>query len=179
MDEPTANVDAASAQLIKEAALKARKEWGTTLVVASHDWHWLYEVCDEILYVFKGKIFGTGRETLMFGPWVPLAAGKWGKRLSDRQLLWVPRPPHNDAAAVIDTFVIAENNSPIANNGEVLQGTVSQLSLERKTGQIWATIMVGDLPFAIGLTPQQTQSRTIFPGKAVYIHYRPDKVKWI
>ncbi len=179
MDEPTANVDAASAQLIKEAALKARKEWGTTLVVASHDWHWLYEVCDEILHVFKGKIFGTGRETLMFGPWVPLAAGKWGKRLSDRQLLWVPRPPHNDAAAVIDTFVIAENNFPIANNGEVLQGTVSQLSLERKTGLIWATIMVGDLPFAIGLTPQQTQSRTIFPGKAVYIHYRPDKVKWI
>ena len=179
MDEPTANVDAASAQLIKAAALKARKELGTTLVVASHDWHWLYEVCDDILLVFKGKIFGTGRETLILGPWKHLTAGNWGKQLSDRQLLWVPQPPHIDAAAVIDSFAIEEEDSQPATNEKVLQGVVSRLSLEKKTGQILATIMVGDLAFSIGLTPQQTQARTIFPGKDVFIHYRPDRINWV
>ena len=60
LDEPTTSVDAPSARLIREASLKAREEWGTTLVIASHDWSWLYEVCDEILHLFKGRIFGTG-----------------------------------------------------------------------------------------------------------------------
>ncbi len=54
LDEPTASVDAASAQLIKEASLRARKELGTTLIVASHDWQWLYEICDEILHLLTG-----------------------------------------------------------------------------------------------------------------------------
>ncbi len=179
MDEPTANVDAASAALIREAALKARKELGTTLVVASHDWHWLYDVCDEILHVFKGKIFGTGHETLVFGPWKYLTDGKWGKQLPDRQLLCVPRPPHNDAAAVIDTFSVEEYDSQTPAEVEVLKGIVSRLSLEKKTGQILATIMVADLPFSIGLTPQQTQGRTMFPGKTVFIHYRPDRIQWM
>ena len=69
LDEPTASVDAASAQLIKEAALRARREWGATLVIASHDWQWLYEVCEEVLHLFQGRIFGTGRETIVLGPW--------------------------------------------------------------------------------------------------------------
>ncbi|MEA3232005.1 MAG: ABC transporter ATP-binding protein, partial [Thermodesulfobacteriota bacterium] len=72
LDEPTASVDAASAQLIKEASLRARQELGTTLIVASHDWQWLYEICDETLHLFKGKVFGTGRETIIFGPWQKL-----------------------------------------------------------------------------------------------------------
>ena len=69
LDEPTANVDAASAQLIRKASMRARQKWGTTLVIASHDRQWLYEVCDEVLHLFNGRIFGTGYETIVFGPW--------------------------------------------------------------------------------------------------------------
>ncbi|UCF89751.1 MAG: ABC transporter ATP-binding protein, partial [Desulfobacterales bacterium] len=67
LDEPTASVDAASAQLIKEASLRARQELGTTLIVASHDWQWLYEICDAILHLFNGRIFRRSRETIVFG----------------------------------------------------------------------------------------------------------------
>jgi len=65
LDEPTANVDTSSAELIREAAFKAREEMGTTLVIASHDWQWLYEVCDRVLHLFNGKILGTGRENIL------------------------------------------------------------------------------------------------------------------
>ena len=57
LDEPTAGVDAASAQLIREASLKARRELGTTLIVASHDRQWLYEICDEMLHLLQGTDF--------------------------------------------------------------------------------------------------------------------------
>ena len=179
MDEPTANVDAASAQLIKEAALKARQELGTTLVVASHDWHWLYEVCDETIHIFRGKIFGAGRETLVFGPWKQTAPGEWGKRLADGQQLRVPNPPDSEAAAVIDAFALEDNDAQKRPGEKVLKGTVSRLSLDRKTGQVFATIMAGDLPLTIGLSPQQAQSRTIYPGKTVCIRYRSDRIKWV
>ena len=179
LDEPTASVDAASAQLIKEASLRARQELGTTLIVASHDWQWLYEICDEILHLFKGRIFGTGRETIIFGPWQELGAGKWGKILSDKQQLCVPAPPDLEAAAVIDVLAATEDSSIVAGEDIVLRGMVSRLSLERKTGQLFATILVGDLPFTVRLTPQQNQAHAIFPGQTISIRYRFDQIKWI
>ena len=179
LDEPTASVDAVSAQLIKEASLRARLELGTTLIIASHDWQWLYEICDEIVHLFKGRIFGTGRETIIFGPWQKLATGKWGKLLSDRQQLRVSAPPSQDAAAVIEVLSVSEGRSITAGEGIVLSGIVSRLSLERKTGRIFATILVGDLPFTVRLTSQQNKNHTIFPGKTISISYRLDQIRWI
>ena len=179
LDEPTASVDAASAQLIKEVTLRARQELGTTLIVASHDWQWLYEICDEILHLFKGRIFGRGRETIIFGHWQKLGTGKWGKILSDKQQLLVPAPPNQEAAAVIHVLSVSENRSTITGEGIVLSGTVSRLSLERKTGQLFATILVGGFPFKVGLAFQQGKEHTIFPGKTIFIRYRLDQVKWI
>jgi len=179
LDEPTASVDAASAQLIKEASLRARRELGTTLIVASHDWQWLYEICDEILHLFKGKILGRSRETIIFGPWQKLAPGKWGKILSAKQQLLVPAPPNQEAAAVIEVLSVSEDGSSVAGEDIVLSGTVSRLSLERKTGKIFATILVGDLPFTVRLTFQQGKAHTIFPGKTIFIRYRLDQIKWI
>ena len=179
LDEPTASVDAASAQLIREASLRARKELGTTLIVASHDWQWLYEICDEILHLFKGRIFRTGRETIIFGPWQDFGTGKWGKILSDRQQLFVTAPPEQEAAAVIDVLAVSDNGSTNAGEEIVLSGTVSRLSLERKTGQLFATILAGDIPFTVGLSFQQGKEHTIFPGKTVFIRYRLDQIKWI
>lgn len=178
LDEPTASVDAASAQLIKEASLMARQEWGTTLIVASHDWQWLYEICDEILHLFKGRIIGAGRETILFGPWQRLGPEKWGKQLSDKQQLWVTKPPDPEAAAIIDVSPVGEDATT---RGEetILKGTVSRLSLERKTGRLFATILVGDLPFRVRVKAQENLEATLFPGKTVSIRYRPDQVKWI
>ena len=75
LDEPTSSIDALSAQLIKDAVLKARSEWGTTLVIASHDWQWLYGICDTVFHLLKGRVLGTGRENVLFGPWEPWRRG--------------------------------------------------------------------------------------------------------
>ena len=179
LDEPTASVDAASAQLIKEAALGARRQWGATLIVASHDWQWLYEICDEIWHIFKGKIFGTGRETIIFGPWQEAAPGKWVKILSDGQQMMVPTPPDQEAAAVIEVLSAGEDKSTATDENIVLRGTVSRLSLERKTGQLFATILVGDLPFTVRVSLQQGQAHTVFPGQTIFIRYRLAQIKWI
>jgi len=54
LDEPTASLDTASAERILRAALHARREWATTLVVVSHDARWLASVADHVLRLGLG-----------------------------------------------------------------------------------------------------------------------------
>lgn len=56
MDEPTASLDTQSAQLIRTAALNARDQYGTSLVIASHDLPWLERVSDRTIHLDSGKI---------------------------------------------------------------------------------------------------------------------------
>jgi len=179
LDEPTASVDAASAQLIREASLQARQELDTTLIVASHDWQWIYEVCDEVLHLFKGRMFGIGHENIVFGPWSELEKGVWGKSFSDRQQLIVPQPPNEEVAAIIEALSISARGTPKDEDEQVLHGTVTRLNLARNTGQLFATILVGDQTFTIRQNLKPAAEQAIFPGKTVFIHYRPSQIKWI
>jgi len=179
LDEPTASVDAGSAQLIKEAALRSRQESGTTLVIASHDLQWLFEICDEVLHLFKGKIIGKGRETVIFGPWHELSAGQWGKVLPDAQLLRVPAPPDPEAPALIDLFPAGTEPAGETAAMNVLKGTVSRLSLEKKTGHVFATVLVGGHPFTMRMAPDHKERQNIYPGDTIAVHYRMDRVTWV
>jgi tungstate transport system ATP-binding protein len=108
-----------------------------------------------------------------------LGPGKWGKILSDKQQLCVSAPPDQAAAAVIEVLSVSENGTTVAGEDIVLQGTVSRLSLERKTGHVFATIIAGDLPFTVRLTPEQSKKHTVFPGKTIQLRYRLNQIRWI
>lgn len=56
LDEPTASVDRRSSNLIQSAALNAKNQWGTTLVIISHQLSWLREVADHILAMNYGRL---------------------------------------------------------------------------------------------------------------------------
>jgi tungstate transport system ATP-binding protein len=181
LDEPTANVDVASAQQIKEASLMACRDWNTTLIIASHDRDWLYDVCDEVRHLFKGRLFGSGRENVIFGPWRPYNDSLWEKKLPDGQLLRVSEPPQPDAMALIEPTLItrATDTKPDDSGANVLEGIVSRLTLEKTRAEIVATILIGNLPFTLKLSRQKTQQENLYPGRRVYLYYTPDSVKWL
>lgn len=56
LDEPTASLDKGSAGKVKDAALMARKQWDTTLVIVSHDLPWLESVCDSQVHIEDGHL---------------------------------------------------------------------------------------------------------------------------
>ena len=86
LDEPTASVDETSSQLMQEAILKAHRQWGTSLIIASHDLSWLQSVCDDVHYLFRGQLLGKGRPTFIFGPWSRGPNGQACKTLADGQV---------------------------------------------------------------------------------------------
>lgn len=59
LDEPTAGLDRASTEHVKAAALAARRDQGTTLVIASHDVDWLKSCADAVLLLEDGRITGA------------------------------------------------------------------------------------------------------------------------
>jgi tungstate transport system ATP-binding protein len=181
MDEPTASIDALSAQLIKDAVLKARRDWGTTLIIASHDWQWLYGICDTVLHLLKGRFLGAGRDNVFFGPWEPIENGRWGKRLADGQLLQVSMPPEPMAAAVIENVGIVLPAGSVADAaGQVtLSGLITRLALEKASGAIVAAVLVANLPLTATLTENQVREHALYPGRTVAVRYEIDSVKWV
>jgi len=56
LDEPTANLDRDSAELVRRAVAAARERYGTTLVISGHDHPWLQAICDDILWLRDGML---------------------------------------------------------------------------------------------------------------------------
>lgn len=181
LDEPTASVDAASAQMIRAAALRARQEWGTTIVAASHDLQWLHDVCDDVLHLFRGRILGARHETIVFGPWNDMDDGRYAKLLGEESRLVVSPPPHPEAAAII-RFAVPEDEGPQAASrpgDQRLRGTIRRLSLEGGTGKIIATVMAGDLAVNVALSERHSRDGGLIPGKILEVCYRIDQISWI
>lgn len=181
LDEPTASVDARSSELIRNASLRARSDWGTTLVIASHDREWLYDVCDDVLHLFKGKPAGAGRNNMIFGPWVRQADGRYAKVLDDGVRLVVSPPPEAGATAFIDPAAIH-----ILGNGETatspdtvsIDGLVTRLSLERQSGDLLADVRVGPLTLVVRVAESHLAAMTLHRGWPVTLAYRPDSIHW-
>ncbi len=183
LDEPTASVDAASAQLIKEASLQARKQWNTTLVIASHDWQWLREVCDHIRHLFRGHLLATGQASLVFGPWRPAGPAMVEKVLPDGQRLQAMGHPEDLAKAVAvfdpDDFILSNRRPTGPSKLCWVRGSLTQLSVEKGSRRLLATVAAGNVPFAARLEPGEKHGACpLVPGQALWIGYDPLKVKW-
>lgn len=181
LDEPTASVDAASSELIRSASLRARKEWGTTLVIASHDRQWLHDVCDEVLHLFKGKPAGSGRANMIFGPWVQKADGDYAKFIGDGRYLAVPKPPTDDATAFIDPAAIHIVSSRDVTTGAgrmTVEGTVTRLALDPPTGTLFADVRIGSFTLVVRVEESHLATITLHRGWPVTLAYRLDTIRW-
>lgn len=181
LDEPTASVDADSARQIMDCALTASREWSTTLVVASHDWKWLHEICGNIIQMFKGRIVGHGMENILFGPWSREISGPhWEKALADGQSVRVPEPPSFSAAAMIpqDSISIHPGATAAKPDEHALKGILTQLSLETAAHAIMVTVLTGGQAFTFRIPHEKARGMTLFPGQDVYISYPVSSVTW-
>ncbi|MEN8211631.1 MAG: ATP-binding cassette domain-containing protein, partial [Thermodesulfobacteriota bacterium] len=146
LDEPVASVDAESAKLIRRASLNAKKEWGTTLVIASHDLQWLYSISDRQLSMFKGQLFSTGIENIITQPFEQQDNKTFIKRLDNGQIIKLPPPAPKTCNAIIKkkrVFIGLEQQEEIESLNQ-LSGQIASMLFEKKTGLIMATVTVHD-----------------------------------
>jgi tungstate transport system ATP-binding protein len=180
LDEPTASIDATSAQIIKDTVLMAREKWGTTLIIASHDWEWLYDICDHVMHLFRGRLFGSGRENFLFGPWIKLDQTNWAKALLDGQHVIVSKPPIADAVATIDPerLSISIKTDPENNRAHKIHGTLTRLLLEKNTQNLVAITQASNQSFTVKLSSKKARRLSLYPGMAVQLSYNTSDIKW-
>lgn len=181
LDEPTANVDEASAQLVKDAALAAWKEWGTTVIAATHDLVWLYEVSTDIVSLYHGRVIGLGAENIIHGDWTD-GDGYIRHMLPDGQCVkGMRRDVKNIAAAVLSPSKIDVSTSePAAGDGRnVLRGVVTQAALERGTSDVLLSVDVCGLILKARTTIRQARDEAIFPASRVTLSFSAADIRWL
>lgn len=199
LDEPVASVDTESADRIRQASLKARENWGTTLIIASHDLAWLYDCSDTQVSIANGTIFATGKETVISGPYESDAAGGQPanappanappanappanapplKRLEDGQTITLSPMSKPSGTAVIQKKKIHLSLSEEPGNGidNQITGMIQSMHLASQHGLIMTTIAVPGMTFVLGLAPDQTDGMA--PGKSVCMQFRSGDIVW-
>jgi tungstate transport system ATP-binding protein len=183
LDEPTANVDTDSARLISKASLKARDEWGTTLVVATHDWQWLFETCDSVLHLLHGRLFKGGLGCAVYGPWKFGWEGFLQKELEDGQVLVAPSPEEGKQVAILDPSrlkIVLSSKSPLLKwKIGSLNGFVTRLFLESNGQTVQTAIKIAELVVTIRIHREQVELLKLYPGKEVGIQYEPKEIEWL
>ncbi|MBT3386395.1 MAG: ATP-binding cassette domain-containing protein [Desulfobacula sp.] len=181
LDEPIASVDIESAGLIRQASLNARKNLGTTLVIASHDLQWLYSISDQQLSIFKGNIFSTGMENIITGPFEKSDKKNLIKKLGDGQIIQLNMPAQTSCAAIIrkKNISIDLEKKPGSDKLNQLSGHISSMLLEKKNKTIMATISIHDLSLILKLYPEKISRLDLYPGKKVILRFASHDVEWI
>jgi len=182
LDEPTSRVDAESAGLIRKASLEARQKWGTTLVVATHDWQWLYETCDRVLHLIHGRVLKSGLGCAVAGPWKIGGEEYLFKELEDGQELIVSKPTDDKQRVILDPgqmkITLPGKDSLLNWNLKTLNGVVTRLFLEMNGETVQVAIKVAELVLTIRLKRQQVTKLGMQPGSAVSISYDPQEIEW-
>ena len=207
LDEPIASVDTESAELIRDASLAARKDMGMTLVIVSHDLQWLYSVSDTQLSIHNGKIFSTGMENIITGPFLEFkndndkdhdidtgasaeanVTGKVARPLSDGQqiILKAPAAKTTDETNQKITALIKKQDLTLDAQKQAehpdlnqISGVITQMMLEKQSGFTLSTLTAGDVSFVVRLTPDQVSQTGLMPGKSMIVKFSSDCVEWI
>ena len=181
LDEPVASVDTKSAKLIRRASLNAKKEWGTTLVIASHDLQWLYSISDRQLSMFKGQLFSTGIENIITQPFEKQNSKTHIKRLDDGQIIKLPPPAPKTCNAIIrkKRVFIELKQQEESESLNQLSGQIASMLFEKKTGLIMATVTVHDTSFVVRLNPDKITNLKLHPGKKVVLKFDQHDIEWI
>ena len=176
LDEPTANVDEASAQLVMEAAVRASREYGAAVIVSTHDTAWLYEIASNVVSLYGGRVAGTGAENIFRGGW-RREGGFMTRPFAGGQALfaWPAR------AAVLNPsdITVSDKIPPFAENMNVLRGVVSQLTLERASGAVLLSADVSGSVVKARLSAEDTARLALRPSSEIFLSFSYSSLRWL
>jgi tungstate transport system ATP-binding protein len=178
LDEPTASVDMESAGSIRKAILLAQKEWGTTLIIASHHRSWLNDICDRITYLYKGRILDCSFENILPGPWEKDGEG-YCTRLADGQSFHVSPPPHPGSCAIISPEMLNLSHREPVQGEKVLQGIMTTIFFDKLQAGPRIHVICGDHRFIASIDEHTFAMEGLRPGREVTIRYRPEDITWL
>ncbi len=183
LDEPTAGVDASSADLLHQASLRANREWGCTLVVASHDLAWLTELGGRALTLSNGRL-GLAPANQLAGPWGSDGQAPARSRLilADGQMVLGPPLPASQPPVVASLdpsrLRLLASPPPPSPGQNLLKAVIHQLTLE-PSGLLLVGLRVGPVGLLARIEAPGGQAAShLRPGQEVWAAFAADDLRW-
>ncbi len=180
LDEPVANVDTDTSRAVSDAIRTMKKEYGTTLVITSHDMSWLTTVTDRIWKMHNGRITGSGNVNIIPGPWTERENHLFVSKLPDSTEIYASRPPESDSVAILNPEEIIVADSEIENISAAnrLKGTVKMMFTDEMSGDIRLEVEASGRIFTVLITEASAVKMNILPGKMVYLIFKATSLTW-
>jgi len=180
LDEPTAGVDADSAILLKSAALKAREEWGATLVVVSHDMAWMSQVADRLLAFQDGRPGRYVVQNRFEGPWFEQEGGLVSMKIGDGQSIVATKPPASGRTGFLDAedITVAVLKPQGLSTRNAVRVRILQLSLENGSGAVLLKGACGDRILTARLTRSSAAELGLVPGTEAWFLFKASAFQW-
>ena len=183
LDEPTTGVDTNSAQLIKEAILIAKQKWNTSILISSHDHHWLSQICDKKIALFQGNLLENENMNLIFAPWKKDEKNNLIKYFADGQFLVIENSysKKSDSIAMIDSdaFEICRTNCKKMIDKTTLIGTVTSIGQQQLIDFLLIEFTIGGTAFNCRVHRDVMQEQRFLPGDNIYVNINTSNVRWI
>ncbi|MEG1911766.1 MAG: ATP-binding cassette domain-containing protein [Cloacibacillus sp.] len=181
LDEPTASVDEASAQLVMEAARSAVKNFGSSVVIATHDINWLYESSGDIVNLYMGKVVSGGADNLFSGGW-RLDGGYMMRELGGGPAIFAYPPAAGaPSAAMLNAADVAISSEcpQQADCANIIRGRVLQMTYERASDAVLLTAAAGEAIIRARLTPTAAEAMSLVPSAEVYLTFPYAALRWV
>ena len=180
LDEPVSGIDPVSSGLIRSAALMARREWGATLVVASHDLVWLFDAADRIISLYKSRVVERGPVNFIEGDWGRIDDDRAARPLGEGWLV-APATVLDSGVGLIDPSAIRtitrSDQSPFGERFNRIPARISQMIHERSTGSILMTCQAGGQLFWVRRNRSTPDGAGLFPGQEILLSFPVEAVE--
>jgi tungstate transport system ATP-binding protein len=141
LDEPTNSLDKSGLPKFSEAVLLANKEWGTTIVITSHNISWLSNIATKIVGLHFGKLVEFPISNLILGKWEE-KNNEIVYKFSDGQTISL-----NNAKKIGEKKGVAIDPRLIKigePNDIALKGVIKEITCLNATDEISIKITIGD-----------------------------------
>jgi len=180
LDEPVSSNDTASAEHIREVIRNIREQFGTTILLTSHDMIWLSKISDEIMRLNEGMIIAAGTENVIPGPWQAGENNLWYRQFRDGIKIYSTKPPRHTSTAILEpSDIMISAKKPVSLSAHnIIRGAISTMSRDKISGKVRITVDMGNMELDAHVTDDSVIKMSLIPGKMIWLIFKASSLRW-
>ncbi|AFL69472.1 ABC transporter ATP-binding protein [Sulfurospirillum barnesii] len=179
LDEPTNSLDYSGLPQFSDAIVYANREWGTTVIVASHDLLWLNEIVTRKVGLHFGRLMDFTSSNLIMGKW----RESGDERIFDfdeTQRMSLPKSYRigEKRGVAINPRDICVGLEPFTCNDDsvCLKGIIREVAHSVKSNEISLKIAIGTHVLECVESFEYFEQYRFYPSAQVYVHFKKSAI---
>ena len=179
LDEPTNSLDFSGVPLFTNALQYANKNWGTTLVIATHDLAWLSSLATRKVGIHFGKLLEFEATNILLGKWQQNESELFFS-FSDSQKLCTSNTKDIDpkkGVAIDPKDIEISTSQDNFHDKNILKAKIKSITCIEKSEDICIKVAIGTHSLEVIQTLNEFNKNHFFPTQEVFLHIKEKCIK--